>query len=194
MKKIAITMLFVFVFCSAAQAEIIYFKDGRVIRGKVVEKGNYYIKVMEGRHPKQYYNEEIEKIVDEEEPFKWDPSQIDANGFPGIPPTKVLLVIEHMELNGARVNIQRNIELLLARSPESQREKIKDLLRITDLVRVIIPVYAATFSEEELRAMNDFLKTPSGSKMMSVAPEMVQDTAEVIAEYFKERIKPPADM
>ncbi len=194
MKKLLMTTIFLGLICSVAHAELIYLKDGRVIRGKIVERGNYYIKVMEGRFPKQYYNEQIEKIMDEEEPFKWDPNRIDANGFPGIPPTKVLLILEHLELNGARINIQRNIELLLDRTPEVEKAKIKDLLRITDLIRVIIPVYAATFTEPELRDMNSFLKTPVGQKMISVAPYMVEDTAKVMADFFRERLKTPTEM
>lgn len=189
MKKIALTLMFVFVFCSAAGAEIIYFKDGRVIRGKIVERGNYYIKVMEGRIPKQYYNEEIDKIVDEDLKYKWDPSQIDASSFPGITPIKVLLILEHLELNGARVGIQRNIELLLDQTPEGQHAKVRELLRITEIVKVIIPVYSETYSEQELREMNDFLKTPTGSKMVSVAPAMVEATAKVMVEFFKGRME-----
>ena len=189
MKKIILTLMFVFVFCSVAKAEIIYLKDGRVIRGKIVEKGHYYIKVMEGRIPKQYYNEEVDKIVDEEDAFKWDPSQIDANGFPGIPPTKVLLILEHLELNGARVGIQRNIEILLENTPESQHAKVRDLLRITDIVRTIIPVYSTTYTEQEFREMNAFLKTPTGSKMVAVAPAMIDDTAKVMVGFFKERME-----
>ena len=194
MKKYVIAAMFVLIMCSAARAEIIYLKDGRVIRGKVVERGNYYIKVLEGRLPRMYYNEQIERIMDDMEPMQWDPSQIDANGFPGIPPTKVLLILEHIELNGARVNIQRNIEVFMSKAPESDKDRVGDLMRINDLVSVIIPVYAATFSEDELRDMNTFLKTPSGQKMMSVAPYMLQDTAKVIADYFRERLKPPPDM
>lgn len=194
MKKTVLTVMFLTLVCSTARAELIYLKDGRVIKGKVVEKGNYYIKVLEGRLPKLYYNEQIEKIMDEEEPYKWDPSQIDANGFPGIPPTKVLLILEHLELNGARVNIQRNIEILRANAPKSKLGKVEEVMRINDLIKVIIPVYAATFTEEEFKEMNTFLKTPTGSKMILVADDMIRDTAEVMVDYFKERLKTPSEM
>lgn len=194
MKKFVLTAMFTVLICSVARAEIIYLKDGRVIRGKVVERGNYYIKVLEGRLPKLYYNEQIDKIMDEQEPFKWDPNRIDAGGFPGIPPTKVLLILEHLELNGARVNIQRNIEMFRERAPKEDLAKVDDLLRITDLITVIIPIYAATFTEDELREMNSFLKTPTGQKMITVAPLMLEDTTKVMADYFRARLNPASEM
>ncbi|MBP9854758.1 MAG: DUF2059 domain-containing protein [Candidatus Omnitrophica bacterium] len=189
MKKIFILAVFSILLSMPAQADIIYLKNGEVIRAKILEKGNYYIKVMVGQETKQYYNEQIERIVSDEEQFQWDPSQIDANGFPEIPPTKVLLVLEHIEAIGARYNIQRNIELVLKKTPDDQKEKLKEILLITDIIRALIPVYANVYTEEELRSINAFLKTPAGSKLTNSNPEIIKSSMTVMAEYFQSRIK-----
>ena len=171
-----------------ASAEIIYLKDGQVIKAKILERGHYYIKVLEGRTPRQYYLEQIEKIIDEQEPYEWDPNKIDANGFEGIPPTKVLLILEHMEATGARYNIQRNMEFVIDKAPEEQKGKLRELLVITDIVRALIPVYAGVYTEEELQSINSFLKTPAGSKMMNITPDIIKASVEVMGEYFKSRL------
>lgn len=187
------TIIFFIFLTIPASAEIIFLKDGQVIKAKILERGHYYIKIMEGHTPRQYYMEQIEKIMDEEDPYKWDPNNIDANGFEGIPPTKVLLIIEHMEANGARYNIQRNMELVYANTAPAHQEKLKELLVITDVIRAIIPVYASVYSEEELKEMNNFLKSPVGVKMIQATPDIMNGTAEVMGEYFKSKLGSKSD-
>lgn len=188
MKKIIFAVIVLLFLTVPAHAEIIYLKDGQVIRAKILEKGHYYIKIMDGSVPKQFYMEQIERIMDEEEPYQWDPNKIDANGFEGIPPAKVLLILEHIEAIGARYNIQRNMEFVIEKAPEGQRERIKELLVITDIVRALIPVYSSVYSEEELRLINAFLKTPAGSKMINSNPEIIKASVEVMADYFRGRL------
>ncbi|MGE0268815.1 MAG: DUF2059 domain-containing protein [Candidatus Omnitrophota bacterium] len=188
MKKIIIGTIFLLFLSVPVHAEIIYLKDGQVIRAKILERGHYYIKIMDGSIPRQYYMEQIEKIMDEEEPYQWDPNKIDANGFEGISPTKVLLILEHIEAIGARFNIQRNMEFVIEKAPDAQKEKIKELLVITDIVRALIPVYSSVYSEEELRLINGFLKTPAGSKMINSNPEIIKASVEVMADYFRSRL------
>lgn len=174
----------------SAAAETIIFKDGTSIKGKIIEDGNFYIKVMEeGELPKQYYKELIEEIMEDPELYEWNPELINASGFEGISPAKVLLIIEHMEANGARYNVQRNMEIISEKATDDMKIQLKKVLNIHDVMSQLIPVYDQVYSsEQELREINAFLKSPAGSKFIGATPEIMKASVTVMTDYFRSRL------
>ncbi len=189
MKKLILFALVALMGTSTAHAETVIMKDGRIIKGQIVENGHYYIKIMEpGKLPYQIYKEQIQQIMEDVDPLEWNPDLINANGFEGISAAKVLLIIEHMEANGARVNIQRNMEAVLGRAEGAEKERLVELLQIHEIVSALIPIYDDVYSESELRELNTFLKTPTGSKLISVTPEIMKASVGVVSDYFRSQL------
>ena len=109
--KIGLMAIFFSGIAALGFAETIYLKDGRIVKGKIVNEGSYYVIVMEGKMPRRYYNDQILRIEKDEESYDYelDAVHIDPSQFEDVSPEKVNLIITLMEVNGTRQNMQTNI-------------------------------------------------------------------------------------
>jgi len=55
-------------------------------------------------------------------------------------------------------------------------EKMKASINADDLINLTIPVYAKYYTEEDLDQIVAFYKTPAGRKVISVTPQIVQES------------------
>src|SRR3989338_1765579 len=173
-------------------AETIYLKDGRIVKGKIVNEGSYYVIVMEGKMPRRYYNDQILRIEKDEESYDYelDAVHIDPSQFEDVSPEKVNLIITLMEVNGTRQNMQTNIEQIIAQAPLERRPDFEALFDIDEIIKQLIPIYDKYYTQEELKAMIDFYRSAPGKKLVEATPQIMKEALQVSVEYFQQKAAP----
>ncbi len=179
--KFIFTLILSFIFTSWAHAETIYFKNGRVLKGKVESKDTLYTTVQEGQYPKKYYNFDIDHIEADK-----DPNAVYTQDLEKIT-DKAELIKMLLDVNGTRATMENNFQAILAQAPEDKREKLKGMLQVDKIVDLVIPVYEKHFTEEDLRKLVEFYRSPTGTKFLAVTPTILQETVDVTIKYFKEK-------
>jgi uncharacterized protein len=125
-----------------------------------------------------------------------------------ISPEKKRLLLELMEMTGSKKNYEQTQQLMVAQIQQqvaaiSGRSDGQDVSKFIKelyqkftyeqmLERVLYPTYDQYFSEEDIKGMIDFYKTPTGAKVISVTPQLSQTlfkrTFEVINPHITEII------
>lgn len=185
-----------FTITGTAQAETIYLKDGRVIKGKIINRGAYDVTVKEGMMPRKYYNDQILRIeqdveapVVEETPLT-TPSESDMAALSKISPEKITLIKEFIEVSGIRQSIQTNIERIIAQAPAEKQTELKTVFNLEQIVQQMLPIYDKYYSAEELTEIIAFYKTPTGRKVIEVTPKILAEFMQVTVDAIKRRSQP----
>ena len=181
--KLLCALLLGFLVIGVARAETIYLKDGRVVTGKIVNRGAYDVTVKEGTMPRKYYNDQILRIDQ-------DGAPVPAAGTAGISTEKVSLIVEFIEASGIRQSMQANIERIIAQSPAEKRAELKTVFDINGIIQQLVPVYDKYYSPEELREIIAFYKTPAGQKMIEVTPKIMSEFLQASVDAIKQRSQP----
>lgn len=185
--------LFMFLFLTSAsgRAETIHLKDGGVVKGKIVSRGSYHIVVMEGNMPRRYYNEQVLRIEEDEGgKHELGGGTLDPSKFEGISPEKAELILTLIEVNGVRKSIQENMERTIRQAPAGYQTQLEQLFDVNEIIQYLVPIYDKYYSDEELKGIIDFFRSPSGQKVIEVTPKIVQETMQASVEYFKKRANP----
>ncbi|MFI5072894.1 MAG: DUF2059 domain-containing protein [Terriglobales bacterium] len=82
--------------------------------------------------------------------------------------------------------MEQNIRPLMTNSlpPGDYREKLLDLffakfhskMQSSDLLDLVVPIYDKYYSREEIKGLIQFYETPLGQKMVSVTPQVTQES------------------
>ena len=171
-------ILFFLFFCLEARAEIIYLKDGSVIKGKITSDKSYSVTVEEAGYPRKIYKDQIEHIEQD----------VKANGSEGSSAEKTQLILDLLEANGTRPNLVKNFEAAIARAPLEKQEALKEVLNADEIIKKIVPVYDKNFSEEELKEMIQFYQSPAGKKLVEKMPAVLQEVMQVSTRYLQEKL------
>lgn len=179
MKKILMIIGLLLMTAGPLAAETITFKDGRVVKGNIFEENKFSIKVMVGKTPYTYYRNEIASIVKDEAV---------QEQAPVLTPQKRELILRLLEANGARENIGKVFEQVVSETPAEAQADMRELLKTDEVIERIIPIYAGYYTEEELKELIIFYKSPIGSKHLSVTPYVMEDTMKEVAAYFRQKV------
>lgn len=173
-------------FSQLAEADVLQLIDGRAFKGEIIEQDDLQvvIKDEQGRI-NRFYKEQIKNIVegDLQTPITVDPAQ-----FANIAADKTQLIIRLLEANGTRKSLERNIQDTLSKVPAKQKAGFEKLLNLNEIVAELIPVYDKHFSQEEIVAMSAFYESEAGQKMISVAPDLIEEAAKATLGYFQKKL------
>ena len=176
---------------SAAFAEIIHFKDGRTVTGKILEKTSKSVKVDSQGLPVTYYLDEIEDIDGVKVEAK--PAIASPSALPVAPQNslgdKKELILKFIEVFGTRQAMTQNLESMLKTLPPNNPEtkKIKENIKVEEIIERLVPIYDQHFTEEELKAYIDFYSSPQGRKLIDGIPLIMRQSVGVSAQYFQEK-------
>ena len=95
-EKLFVIVLFLTIVVSPARAETIYLNDGRVIKGKITNRGAYDVTIKEGAMPRKFFNDQILRIEQDEAPVNAADRAVDPSIPPGwraYPPKRPLLLL-----------------------------------------------------------------------------------------------------
>ena len=177
---------------SVALAETIHFKDGRSVSGKILEKNAQSIKVDLNGLTMTYYADEIKDIDGQLMTLASaapTPTPISA-GAVEIPAVKRALILKFIDVFGTRVAMTQNFEAMLQSLAEQKPEeavKIRDRVKMDEIIQRLIPLYDKHFSAEELKAYIDFYSSDKGQKLVSSIGAIMKESIEVSAQYFREK-------
>ena len=97
---------------------------------------------------------------------------------------------ELMELTGASKMGQQASDMMLASFRKSEPlvedafwDGLKSDLKIDELMEKIIPIYDKYYSEDDLKALNAFYKSPIGQKVTQVSPQVVRESMTIGQEW-----------
>lgn len=185
------TLFFVIAACPA-HAETIYLKDGRAVKGKIVNKDSYGVVIQEGMMPRRYYSDQILRIdsdVPEPEPTA-APADTTASALANIAPGKVSLIKTLIEVSGARQNMQANIKRIIAQAPAENQPELKTIFDLDAFIAQLIPLYDKYYSEEDLRQIIAFYQSPAGQKVIEVTPKIMGEAMQASLQYFQQKTAP----
>ena len=183
--NLIIISLFLTIAISAAHAETIYLKDGRVIKGKIINRGAYDVTIREGAMPRKYYNDQILRIEQDEAPA--------GSARPAgqaMSEEKIALIVEFIKVSGMRQSMEATIERIVTQAPVEKQAELRILFNISGIVQQLIPVYDKYYSSEELREIIVFYKTPAGQKMIQVTPQIINEFMQASVAAIKQHSKP----
>jgi hypothetical protein len=171
--------------CSVCSAEIIYLKDGKVIKAKIIEKGPYYIVIEENKIPRKYFDGQIDRIEED----VMDTSGIDFEKFQrvGMPIEKTKLIVQMINVSGVRGNMQKSITDVLGQVPEKERAAYEKIFDMDEIIERLIPLYDKYYSQTELQGIIAFYESPAGKKTLEVTPEIVKESVSVLLGYVQEK-------
>ena len=68
--------------------------------------------------------------------------------------------------------------------------ELEELLNVDEIIKRLIPVYDKYYSEEDLREIIQFHKSPAGQKVIETTPLIMKESVGVSIKYFKEKMSP----
>jgi hypothetical protein len=173
---------------TGASAEVIYLKNGKIVKEKIVERGSYYIVTMENNVPRKYFDAQIDRIEED----ALDTSGVDVEQFKeaGMPVEKAKLIVALVNVSGVRASMQKSIEDVLGKVPEEQKATYAQMFDIDEIIERLIPLYDKYYTEADLQGMITFYESPAGQKVIESTPEIVKESIGVLVEYVQEKAKP----
>jgi uncharacterized protein len=106
-----------------------------------------------------------------------------------VPPTKKALILKFIDVFGTKEAMANNLnEMLQTLPPDSEEaKKMKEGIKVNEIIDRLIPIYDKQFSEAELQAFIDFYTSENGKKLVAGIPAIMQESVEVSAQYFREK-------
>lgn len=192
-EKLFVITFFLIIAACPARAETIYLNDGRVIKGKIINRSVDDVTIKEGAMPRKFFNDQILRIEQDEAPVNPAAGATGAaNPSPltGISSEKISLIVEFIEASGIRQSMQANIERIIARSPAEKQAELRTIFDIDGIVQQLVPIYDKYYSPEELGEIIAFYKTPAGQKMIEVTPKIMSEFLQASVDAIKQRSQP----
>ncbi len=104
------------------------------------------------------------------------------------PETKEL-VRRLLEANGARESLIGIFEDIIKRAPTESQKELRNLLKPDAIIDNIVPIYAKYFTDQELKELIVFYKSPVGAKNLALTPQLMTEVMEASAQYFENNTK-----
>jgi hypothetical protein len=99
------------------------------------------------------------------------------------------LVRTLLEANGMRASMIRIFEDIISQAPAESQKDLRAVLKGDAIIDNMIPVYAKHFTNEEIKELIGFYKSPIGVKNLSMTPVLMTEIMQVSQKYFEESVK-----
>lgn len=109
---------------------------------------------------------------------------------PVVTAEKRTLIMKFVEVFGTKKALEQNFEMMLEQMPSDKPEeaaKLRERVKVDEILELLIPVYDRNFSAEELQAFISFYESPNGQKLINTIPVLMQESVEVSANYLEEK-------
>ena len=181
-KRVWAGLLLLMMFPGTLWADVISFKNGKEVTGKILEESKYSMKVLVGEVIQTYYYAEIEKVVrDEEVAREKQEKKEDAA-------KKRELILELLRVNLARDNMQKIFNQIIEQAPEETQEQLRRILKPDEIIERLIPLYSKYYTSEEIQDLIDFYTSPTGKKHLEQTPKLLEETLVEAVKYFQDKV------
>ncbi|MCA9400194.1 MAG: DUF2059 domain-containing protein [Candidatus Omnitrophica bacterium] len=186
--------LILFLVCPKAHGEVITFKDGRVVKQKILSQDNLFVTIEVNGYPRRYYRDLIESIAPDESQMegvsagKGNVLGFEASDFNYISQEKIDLIVKFLVSSGIKDTMEQNIEKVLVQVPKEQRGQFKQIFNVNEALKKVVTVYDTYFFEDELRQLNAFYESPVGKKFHETRPKIIQDAMKEMMDFMQEKM------
>ncbi len=200
-----IQLLVILILCvniSPAIAASVRLNDGREVKGTIVEQTAQAIRVEVGGAVMTYFADEVKDVDGQPMGVAVKPQAVSQTvPLKAIVPNEVsvekrALILEFMSVFGSKEALRLNFDRMLAQASEEKPEmaqKIKDRVKVDEIIDELIPVYDRNFSAQELKAFIAFYSSAAGKKLIATIPLMMKDSVEVSVRYMQRKFPELAD-
>jgi len=195
LKRILFLFSVFFLLPSVASAEVIYLRNGRKVEAPIVQKTGYGVVVKVNGALRTYYKNEIERI-EESEPETAGKETASEKAAPEvpvpdiseIPPQKAELALRLLDAIGARNNIATAFNKIIQEAPEEDQPRLREFLKVDDVLKSIVPLYAQHYTEKEMKELIRFYLSPLGQKQLKLAPTILDESMRQTILYFQKKM------
>jgi len=215
MKRTAVLIIIsFFIGVTAVRAETILLKNGTKVQGQIIEKTERGVKVNVKGVTLTYDAGEVQKIEGESSaagilptktasplaplPVKAVSSGAAGKGsgasssgsgdqFAGM--TKRDLIVALMEASGAREKLTEVFSQAMSKASPKEAVQLQKIFNTDEMINEVIPVYNQYFTEDELRDLILFYRSPLGRKLFMVTPLVVEDSIKASLTYFQNKMQ-----
>lgn len=203
----------------AASAEMIVLSDGTSINGKIIDQTDKKLKVEYNGQTVTYYADQIKSI--DGKPFlvkKPEPEEKVTPEPQAKPPeqtqeitsleqvyragkaknklyqsqSKRQAIKKFIDVVGTREQMTKSFDQMLANLQPNDREKMRKVLNVDDMLDNLMPVYDKYFTQDDLDCYIWFYTSESGQKLFKNLPLVMQESVDVSREYLKKKV--PANL
>lgn len=185
MKNVGIFVLMTMVFLPNGFAETIYLNDGSSVNEKITERGEGFIVTFDGSMYNKYYEGQYVRI-EEDLPVE-APEEVLPGDTSG---EKDRLIVDFIAACGVRSAMAENMEQVIAGAPETERQKLRELLNVDDIIGQLVPIYSKYYTTKDLRELIVFYNSSLGQRVLEVTPMIMQETVEVSVNYLQKKLSP----
>jgi uncharacterized protein len=176
---------------STVNAATIHLKNGKAVTGTILEQNDKNVKVSVDGTTMTYYADEVQDIdgVALAQAPKAQPLTGVIQPVASVPGAKRDLILKFIEVFGTKDAMAKNLEAMMQSLPadDPQSQKIKNNIKVDEIIEQLIPLYDKQFSEADLKGFIDFYSSPQGRKLVQSIPEIMRGSVEVSAKYFQEK-------
>lgn len=173
---------------SPALADKVYLNNGETVEGSIIDKNQNFIKLKEKSGVvRQFFKFQYKSF--EEDLNKPTATTASAPATGQMTAEKRVLINQVITLTGMKKNIESNVQQIIDKAPLEQRQKLREIFVVEEIVDTIVPLYAKYYSESELKNLIVFYQSPTGKKVLEVTPQISHDAMNATLDYFQKKVK-----
>ncbi len=103
---------------------------------------------------------------------------------------KKALILKFIDVFGTRKALSNNFEMMLKqieKQKPDEAQKIRDRVRIDEIIERLIPVYERNFTSEDLKAFIAFYGSAEGQKLINTIPQLMKESVQESIKYMEEK-------
>jgi hypothetical protein len=190
-----------------AFAATVDLSNGSSVQGDIVKQDSKSIQISVDGVNMTYYADEIKDI--DGKPFaapapvaqpeapapaaqpESAPAEGLATGGTGtIDPAKRALILKFIDVFGTRQALTANFSMMLKqieKDKPDEAEKIRQRVKIDEIIERLLPIYDRNFSTEDLNAFIAFYGSSEGQKLINTIPILMKESVQESIKYMEEK-------
>jgi hypothetical protein len=113
-----------------------------------------------------------------------------GGGAQNIDPEKKALILKFIDVFGTRQALSNNFESMLQsiqKEKPDEARKIRDRVKIDEIIERLLPVYDRNFTSEDLQAFIAFYGSAEGQKLIGTIPVLMKESVQESVKYMEEK-------
>jgi len=101
---------------------------------------------------------------------------------------KRALILKFIDVFGTRQALINNFEAMLkqiAKEKPEEAQKIRDRIKVDEIIELLLPIYDRNFSKEDLKAFIAFYGSDEGQKLITTIPKLMKESVLESVKYME---------
>lgn len=179
-------------------------KDGRVLKGDIVDKSDQSVRISVGGAVSTYFSDEVKTIdgVDWAQSVKKQVVEapkpaatktvvpIASTTSTPMSPERKALIKKFLDVFGTTQAMEQNFKMMIdqmAKERPEEAAKMRDRIVVNEILDELLPMYDKYFTDDDLNAYIAFYQSPQGQKLTQSLPNMMRDSIEISTRYVQRK-------